>query len=231
MPLADDLQDLQRRVSADLASSHDYFEDTRHACTLVEQLTAEGRTFRLQNFATGTITTEAELARKAKRYVAEQLMEMTFLQFLAVFESFLVDLIRHWLVAFPQNLGNKTLEFREVLKALDIGSLTIEVVHRELSGLMYLRPREWFEDLNRKVNLGCPSSDEIEQFAEAKASRDVIVHNRRIVNRTYLLKAGSLARHAEGERIEIPEDYHRRTWDLLRKLAVDLFAAAVARAV
>ena len=58
-------------------------------------------------------------------------------------------------------------------------------------------------------------------------SRDLLVHNRGVANRLYLLKAGRLARFADGERIEIPGPYPRQTWDLLRKVVANLAEAAI----
>lgn len=69
---------------------------------------------------------------------------------------------------------------------------------------------------------GCPSPDEINRIAEAKASRDVLVHNCGVASKTYESKAGRLARHEEGHRIDIPEHYHRQTWELLRKVVMDI---------
>jgi hypothetical protein len=83
--------------------------------------------------------------------------------------------------------------------------------------------------LEDKAKLGCPTPDEIEKIAEAKASRDVLVHNRGVAAKTYELKAGKLARYKEGQRIEIPEHYHRETWELIRKVITDISNAAIAK--
>ena len=80
------------------------------------------------------------------------------------------------------------------------------------------------------LNLGVPTRDEIEKFAEAKASRDVLVHNRGIANKIYESKAGALARYKAEERIEIPGDYHKDRWQLIRKMVTDISDAAIAKA-
>ena len=65
----------------------------------------------------------------------------------------------------------------------------------------------------------------------APASRgDVLAHNRGVAGKSYLAKAGRFARHAEGERIEVPEPYHRQTWELIRKVVTDISNAAIAKA-
>jgi hypothetical protein len=92
------------------------------------------------------------------------------------------------------------------------------------------RPDEWFAYLEKLAKLGCPTESEIERIAEAKASRDLLVHNRGVANETYEDKAGKRARYKDGERIDIPEPYHLATWELIRKLVTDISDAASAKA-
>lgn len=80
-----------------------------------------------------------------------------------------------------------------------------------------------------EAKLGCPTAMEIERIAEAKAARDVLIHNRGIANKTYREKAGNLARFHAGEKVNIPEQYHRATWELIRKVVSDVTTAALAK--
>jgi hypothetical protein len=77
--------------------------------------------------------------------------------------------------------------------------------------------------------LGCPSAAEIERISEAKASRDMLAHNRGFANKIYESKAGRAARFKDGDRIEISEQYHREIWELIRKLIADLCSATDAK--
>jgi hypothetical protein len=67
-------------------------------------------------------------------------------------------------------------------------------------------------------------------MAEIKASRDILVHNNGVVNATYVGKAGRLARYQDGEKLEIPKQYHRESWEIIKKLVQDISAAAVTKA-
>lgn len=40
---------------------------------------------------------------------------------------------------------------------------------------------------------------------------------------------GRLARYSDGQRVEIPEQYHRQTWELIRKVIGDISNAAIAK--
>jgi hypothetical protein len=227
--LSDDIRSLRDRVLADLNSSHDYFLDTKIAWRIVLEDVEAGYTFANRNPSTGTVTSQDDLAAKAPGYVSEQLAEATFQQFISIFENFFFDLLRLWLMAYPQNLIGKKVDFKAVLDAPDKESIALLVVNKELNEVLYERPTGWFAYLEEKAKLGCPTADEIERIAEAKASRDVLVHNRGIAGKLYESKAGTLARYKDGQRIDIPEYYHRETWELIRKVVADVSNAAIAK--
>jgi hypothetical protein len=230
MALSDDLQTLRDQALADLAAAHDYFTDTKIAWRLVHKVIAAGHTITIRNTSTGTFTTQAELAAKSGGYVTVQLTEATFQQFISIFEQSYFDLLRLWLTAYPQSLGKKMVDFKTILEQPDKDAITGLVVRKELNEVLYERPTEWFTYLEDKAKLGCPTQDEIERIAEAKASRDVLVHNKGIANKIDESKAGKLARFHEGDRISIPEHYHRETWELIRKVVSDVSSAAIAKA-
>jgi hypothetical protein len=229
MALSDDIRALRDQVLADLAAAHDYYTDTKIAWRMVHKVIAAGHTITIRNMTTGTVTTQAELAAKARGYVTEQLTEATFQQFISIFEGFYFDLLRLWLTAYPHSLGKKTVDLKTILELPDKDAITGLVVRKELNEVLYDRPTAWFAYLEDKAKLGCPTADEIERIAEAKASRDVLVHNKGIANKSYESKAGNLARFHDGDRIRIPEHYHRQTWELIRKVVSDVSNAAIAK--
>lgn len=230
MALADDLQTLRERVVTELTSAYDYYADTKSAWRIVHRSIATGHTFIVRNMTTGTITTHADLANRARGYIAKEVVESTFQQFISIFEGFYFELLRLWLTAYPQSLGKKTASFKSILELPDKAAIVDSVIRRELIEIVYDRPTEWFAYLNVKVQLGCPTPDEIEQIAEAKATRDIFVHNGGIANQMYQSKAGAKARFQPGQRMDIPEHYHRQTWELVHKLVLDLANAAIAKA-
>jgi len=157
-------------------------------------------------------------------------MSSTFQHFVALFEDFVFALLRCWLAAYPGSLSRKLVEVSAVLAAPDKRAIILTVVDKELNELKYERLADWFAYLERLTNLGRPAADEIRQLAEIKASRDVLVHNNGIANATYVSKAGTRARYREGERLEIPEQYHRASWEIITKVVRDVSAAAIGKA-
>ena len=252
MALADDIRALRDRALAELKAAHDYYSDTRFAWGIIRESVRAGNRFAIKTTPdiaialeppvsegsspsfrskqTGTVTTEAELAGRAREYIKWQLPEATFQQFISIFEAFFVDFMRLWLLAYPGSLGQKEVNFKDVLEAPDKDAITLSVVDKELNEIAYKSPASWFEYMEDRLKLGLPTKDEIEKFAEAKASRDVLVHNRGIANKIYESKAGALARYKAEERIEIPGDYHKDRWELIRKMVTDISDAAIAKA-
>ena len=230
MALSDDIRTLREQILTDLTAAHDYYSDTKSAWRMVLKAISAGRKITVRYSTTGTVTTQVELALKARGYVTGQLADATFQQFVSIFENFYFELLRLWLTAYPRSLGKKTLDFKTILELQDKDAITGFVVRKELNEVLYERPTEWFAYLEDKAKLGCPTANEIDRISEAKASRDVLVHNKGVANKTYESKAGNLARFHDGERIDITEPYHRETWELIRKIVTDVSDAAIAKA-
>jgi hypothetical protein len=230
MSLADEIQALTSRTLSALAASHDYFTYTQSMWRLLPEIVQEGRKFTFRNLSTGTQADEQLLLGLAQPYVADYLMSSTFQHFVSLFEDFFFEFLRGWLAAYPDSLSRKQVEMGAVLKAPDKTAIVLTVVDKELNELKYQRLEEWFAYLDRLANLDCPTADEIEKLAEIKASRDILVHNNGIANATYVSKAGNLARYGDGEKLEIPEQYHLASWETINKVVRDISAAAIGKA-
>jgi hypothetical protein len=61
-----------------------------------------------------------------------------------------------------------------------------------------------------------------------KAARDCLEHNRGVINRDYLEKAGNAARYPEGDLVQIDEPYLMECFTLLRGVTVAMSSAATA---
>lgn len=230
MGLADDIRSLRDRALTELAAAHDYYFHTEVAWIIVRQAVASNPGQGFQNLVTGTITTTQELVTLSSDYVSVHLAEATFQQFLSVFEVFVGDLLRLWLTAFPRSIGGKTVRLDEALDAGDLPTLVAQLIDHELAEVTYKSPRKVFEYFERRIGITPPPVADVDQLAEAKASRDVLVHNRGVTDAAYQTKAGALARYPVGQQIDIPKPYHRAVWELLGKLVSDISAAAVAKA-
>lgn len=152
------------------------------------------------------------------------------MQLTTVFEAFVFDFLRLLLTNDTRHLAQrKQIEVGVVLAASDKEAIVWHIVNRELNELKYDRPKAWFDYLNKVVKLGCPTEDQIEQVAEMKAARDLLIHNSGVVNAIYLDKAGLKARYALDEKVVIDRAYFDDCWVLAKRLVDDIAAAAKGR--
>jgi hypothetical protein len=230
MPLADDIRALRDRTLAELTAAFDYFHHSELTWVLARQVLVTNPPQTFQNPATGTIVSGSELMALSSSYVMKQLIEANFQQFLSIFEVFVGDLLRLWLTAYPRAIGAKPIKLEEALDAGDLPTLIAHLVDHEIAEVTYKSPRTVFQYLERRIGLSLPPAAEIDQLAEAKAARDVLVHNRGVVDAGYLTKAGPLARFTLGQQIDIPKPYHRSVWELVKKLVTALATGAEAKA-
>lgn len=229
MGLAETISQLRADAIAALDRSHDYYVHTKIAWRLVQRMVRQGHRVTIRNRTTGTTTTETQLASQAQEYVTGYLASATLQDFVAVFERFVLDFISAWLTAHPKSLAGKQLKFRTVLDSQDKDEVVAAVVQDEVVGIAYGPVGEWFRYIEKIAQLGCPSKGEIERIAEIKATRDLLVHNNGVVNAIYVAKSGVRARSSAGERIDVPEWYHRESWELMRQVISDVAGAAIAK--
>ncbi len=230
MGLSADIRELADQTILALDVAHDYYTLTKRAWGLIRQVATEGRNFTFVSLQTGTRVDQRTILERSRRYVAENLASATFQSFVSIFEDFFFDLLRLWLVAYPESLSKKQLEFGIVVTAPDLATVILAVVDRELNEVKYGRVGDWFAYLERLAKLGVPTAQEIDRIAEIKATRDILVHNKGVVNSTYLSKAGKHARFEVGQKLEIAPTYHLSSWGSIKKLVADISTAMIEKA-
>lgn len=230
MSLKSDVEALGDVTVAGLAAAHDHFVYTKKLWRIVDvEVRRRGRKIVLSNTVTGTRLTELDLLPVAQASVNDYLPSATVQQFVSLTETFLTDLVRLWLTAFPAHLKGQ-VDVQTVVAAPDKTAILRLLVDQYVVSMGYKRPAEWFKQLNTIVSLNLPADAEIEQFAEFKASRDVLVHNRGVVTQLYLDKAGARAGAALGQPLDLPDPYLHDGWRLCRKIVVDIGTAAAMKA-
>ena len=122
------------------------------------------------------------------------------------------------------------VDVKDVVVAHDKNAIVQRIIDAHVGSLTYKSPHDWFEQINAMVALGAPAAVDVYRLAELKATRDIFVHNRGIVNETYLRKAGASARAAAGQPLDLPDAYVRTAWELCSRLTQDVGTAAAARA-
>ena len=243
MPLPDDIRGLADRLLGRLAETRDFYVHTRQAWRVVQQIAHEGRSVGIVDTSNGRDVPAPDLEPLAQRYVTVHLAESTFKGLSGLLEDWIVGLSRLWLAAFPVQLGAASSEAAErgrsqrreeiqvplsdVLDAPNREAILGSVAERIVRELAYRRPDQWFRFLDNRVNLGCPDEGRRADLCEMKATRDVLEHNRGVANQDYLDKAGTAARHAPGDMIQIDEPYLLGCFGMLSEVIEEMAGAAI----
>lgn len=230
MSLRSDIEALRDTTVTALTAAHDHFVYTKKIWRVVDiEVRRRGRKIRLDNKVTGSVVNEQDLLAVAHTAANDYLPAATVQQFASLAETFLTDLVRLWLTAYPQHLKGQ-VDVQAIVAAPDKPSILRPLIDQYVLSMGYKRPAEWFKQLSGIVAHNRPSAAEIEQFAEFKATRDVFVHNRGIATPIYVEKAGPLARAAVGLPLDLPDSYLHAAWRLCSKIVTDVGTDAAAKA-
>jgi hypothetical protein len=229
MSLQDDLRRIADGAQRELDSVHDFFEHSKMVWRSFQILVDQGHKVAAENLATGTRIDQDGLIRLAPQYTRDYLSTFTFRQFVSAFEVFLFNFLHRLLFPNPWQFAKSQMEFEIVLKAGDRDEIISGMILKQLNELKYDTLREWFVAIEKAVNLGCPTPDEIDTLAEVKAARDILEHNAGVVNEIYRRKAARKARYAIGDHIEIDDTYHLESWRLIKKVVADITNAAISK--
>jgi hypothetical protein len=170
----------------------------------------------------------SELATEFERCEKGCFLELVFEQQVAAFESAFFDLARFLLLDRPDRLpSNKQVEYSVVVGASSREEAIAELVDRETNTLKYQTVVKWFEWISSQVSAASIAPTTIQQIAEIKATRDILVHNNGVANRAYLKKTGSAARFSDGARVNVNEPYHLQSWQTLLSTMIALLDASI----
>src|SRR5208283_2896715 len=167
--------------------------------------------------------THRELADYLEHAEEEYLLSMITQHQVALFEHFFFDILRIILTDKPLHLPDKKqIEYSLIFAAQTKDEIITTIIEKELNELKYKNVKFWFDYLERLVS-GCNVSDnDLGTIAEAKATRDLLVHNAGIVNPTYLEKSGKFARSKAGEIISVAGNYTFDTWHLFSSALITI---------
>lgn len=142
------------------------------------------------------------------------------LQLVTIFEITFSDIVKRITTQYPHKLDSKKkIDLKEVLSAQSIDELRMKAVDSVINELSYKSPREFAVAVEGIISVNLLECPDFHKYIELKATRDIIIHNDGIVNSTYLAKAGSHVRAAEGETIPISQHYFLESYESCLKLA------------
>lgn len=160
--------------------------------------------------------------------------ERSFILLVAAFELFLQELVFAIVRAHPKKVGNVEFKLSEILDAAGTEDLVRQGIEATLNKIMYKRPSEYLTDIANLLSIDpAPLVAKWSIFTEAKARRDLAVHNGWKCNSTYLRKiaeAGLATSYAIGDRVfPPPEGYLETVRDTFSTLAGELMGAVISK--
>ena len=100
----------------------------------------------------------------------------------------------------------KSVGVADVLQASDVDELVSEMIQKQVVSVSYGKPADQFKYLEQAIGV---TIDEPlrRQWVEIKATRDLIVHNSNVINKTYIDKSGDAARGEDGDEVIVDRSY------------------------
>jgi len=181
-------------------------------------ITASGKTAQL----TRTKQVAKELISKAK---SQDIFAQSLIVTVALTEDYIQSVLREILLRHPQKLAinsagkpfERNVSMEDVLEASSKREILSRIIDRVLIGLSYKSPADQFTYMEKVLSVRFDAETK-EDYAEVKATRDIIVHNAGVVNDLYLEKAGTRARAASGDLIPLDGAYFSKAIQCMKKL-------------
>jgi hypothetical protein len=138
---------------------------------------------------------KAQLLQRYQHLAFHSLPVNGLLQLVTTIEALLGDVTCAVITRYPHKLGAKrTIALQMVLEAKTIEEIHLGATDSLLNELSYKSPREFAEALQSLLSINLLECPAFHKYIEVKASRDIFIHNRGIVNEAYLRKTDSHAR-------------------------------------
>lgn len=167
------------------------------------------------------------LEQQRKRGVYESLVVVI----ISRIEAFIVECVEVVILQYPEKLkalAQNSISTDVILSTNTREELISLIVQQSAESLMYMKPKDYIEKLEKVLSIQIDETA-IRQFIEAKATRDLIVHNAGEINNTYITKSGSDARGNLGEIVVVDEKYFKAVITCAKKLSGDMMKKIVTK--
>ena len=129
-------------------------------------------------------------------------------QIVTIMEAVLGDIVRLVIQKYPKKLGDK----RKIDLAIVLSGNSIEAVQHAatdtyINELSYKNPLDFAKEFHTLVGVNLLELPAYHQYVEAKATRDIHIHNNGMANEIYCAKSGSHSRTQPGAELPVDIDY------------------------
>lgn len=153
------------------------------------------------------------------------LLRGLFVIALSFMEAMLTDVLEYFLTSFPLKIPSNEFKYEKDVYFTSYRDLTAKTVERYLNSLAYRSFEDHFTAFLELTSIHNSSvlQTHVGNLKEARATRNVLLHNSLLANNLYLASAGDLRRTSRaGERLECDHPYVTRTIETISAFAIDL---------
>ena len=160
-----------------------------------------------------------ELLERYRFLAHQQLPVNGIFQLVSAIEIMFTLLIKQIVLAFPEKINSKRkIDYKEILTSKNIDELHSRIVDSFVLDLSYQSPKEFASSVKDVISVNLLECPDFHKYVEVKATRDILIHNEGIVNKTYLFKSDSHARASVGELIPLSQPYFLMSYESCLKL-------------
>ncbi|MCQ4574275.1 MAG: hypothetical protein NOU37_03365 [Candidatus Brocadiales bacterium] len=126
-----------------------------------------------------------------------------FISIITTYEAWMSDILRLILREYPKKIRKEKVESSTIKDSSSYEECLERLIDEELRDIFYKGPREATKHLQLITSIDIESIPGLADIFELKTLRDILLHNKGVVNGEYLRRAGSKARAKKGEKIRI----------------------------
>jgi hypothetical protein len=158
--------------------------------------------------------TRDELLQRYQYLAFQQLPVNGIVQLVTIVDALLGDIVRSVVVRYPQKLGAKrSIQLQSLLEAKSLEEVHLRATDALLNDLSYKSPTDFAAAMQELLSINLVECPAFHKYVELKATRDIHIHNRGVVNETYLKKAGSHSRARSGAALPVDIQYFLESYE------------------
>lgn len=169
--------------------------------------------------------TDVELRGIYDHFSSSGLYEAFLVTAVSQFESFLADVLITFLNHYPLRISEvvqgipacPNISPKDLMAASDKNQLVQKVLTEHVSNVFRQRPNLYMAYLAKLLSV--KNDPSFADYYEVAATRDLVVHNNRVVNDLYREKAGKKSRGDVGQKISVDKDYYAIALATLKKVS------------
>ncbi len=230
--LARRIYSLQNKIVRDLNDAHIFLEQVEPFLTEAKAAFEKSKSKSDRRYYVPSVDkrkyanrTDAELKKIYNYFSSAGLYEAFLVTAVSQFESFLADVLVVFLNHYPLRIAEvvqgvpacANIPPRDLMAAPDKDQLVQRVLSDHVANVFRQRPSLYMAYTVKLLSV--KNDPSFAAFYEVAATRDLIVHNNRVINSIYLDKAGDKARGAVGARVPVDKDYYSKALATLKKVS------------